>query len=249
MPVTVGDCRQDEQHNPVNGDGLQATTGVGGAGGLLVWRKADNWTAFTDGFHSWVNGPCGLAQRLNSQRFPWEGDAAGFPLIQDGCSAPAPTGPPPQPTPTATAVPLPGMVQVQGIAFFDQPGAILCGRDYSKVNWTTLSFRVIAGDASSHDCSPTVKDAPGIKSVKFDFIPAGATDAIYSNLEHNAAYCAFPSDDPTCPPWVFAQHGNKWPNGKAVQSGTYRLEITVDMGTNPDVPMTPPLDPFTIKLP
>ena len=39
------DCVTGEYHNPYNGDGLQQTSN-----GLLVWRKADNFTAFTDGF-------------------------------------------------------------------------------------------------------------------------------------------------------------------------------------------------------
>jgi hypothetical protein len=72
IPQIVGNCLENEHHNPANGDGLQATTGVNGAGGLLVWRKADNFTAFTDGFRTWVNGPFGLQMRLNSQRFFWE---------------------------------------------------------------------------------------------------------------------------------------------------------------------------------
>jgi hypothetical protein len=42
------------------------------ANGLLLWRKLDNWTAFTDGVRWWVNGPLGLQQRLNDQRFSWE---------------------------------------------------------------------------------------------------------------------------------------------------------------------------------
>src|SRR4051794_26833082 len=42
IPDIVGDCVSDEAHNPDNGDAFQQTTG-----GLLVWRKADNWTAFT----------------------------------------------------------------------------------------------------------------------------------------------------------------------------------------------------------
>jgi hypothetical protein len=53
--------------SPANGDGLQHTSG-----GLLVWRKADNWTAFTDGFQTWINGPTGLQERLNTARLPWE---------------------------------------------------------------------------------------------------------------------------------------------------------------------------------
>jgi glucose/arabinose dehydrogenase len=64
----VGECLENERANPANGDALQRTSG-----GLLVWRKADNWTAFTDGHRTWVNGPRGLQQRLNSERFDWEG--------------------------------------------------------------------------------------------------------------------------------------------------------------------------------
>jgi hypothetical protein len=72
IPTIVGNCLDNEQHNPTNGDALQYTTG-----GLLVWRKADNWTAFTDGYRTWVNGPHGLQERLNSQHFAWEGSGSG----------------------------------------------------------------------------------------------------------------------------------------------------------------------------
>jgi hypothetical protein len=70
IPIVVGDCVDNESHNPVNGDALQHTS----TGGLLVWRKSDNWTAFTDGYHTWVNGPNGLQERLNTERFPFEHD-------------------------------------------------------------------------------------------------------------------------------------------------------------------------------
>ena len=63
----VGNCKENEHHNAANGDGLQQTSG-----GLLVWRKADNWTAFTDGYQTWINGPYGLQDRLNTELFPWE---------------------------------------------------------------------------------------------------------------------------------------------------------------------------------
>ncbi len=39
---------------------------------MLVWRKADNRTAFTDGHRTWINGPDGLVERLNTERFAWE---------------------------------------------------------------------------------------------------------------------------------------------------------------------------------
>src|SRR5260370_40444658 len=60
IPDIVGSCIDDEVHDPKTGDALQRTTN-----GLLVGRKADNWTAFTDGSQSWVNGPLGLQQRSN----------------------------------------------------------------------------------------------------------------------------------------------------------------------------------------
>ena len=58
------------------GDALQQTTN-----GLLVWRKSDNWTAFTDGSQSWVNGPLGLQQRQNDQRFWWEANPDGWQIV------------------------------------------------------------------------------------------------------------------------------------------------------------------------
>ena len=76
IPGIVGQCVENETHNPTNGDALQTTTN-----GLLVWRKADNWTAFTNGFETWVNGPFGLQQRLNSQRFFWEQNPEGLSIV------------------------------------------------------------------------------------------------------------------------------------------------------------------------
>lgn len=67
IPQQVGGCA-DNQAFASNGDARQHTS----TGGLLVWRKADNWTAFTDGYHTWINGPSGLQERLNTDRFPWE---------------------------------------------------------------------------------------------------------------------------------------------------------------------------------
>lgn len=73
----VGACL-DNQAFAANGDAVQHTTN-----GLLVWRKADNFTAFTDGAHTWVNGPFGLEQRGNAERFHWEANPAGLAVIQD----------------------------------------------------------------------------------------------------------------------------------------------------------------------
>jgi hypothetical protein len=75
IPVVVGACL-DDQASAANGDALQHTTN-----GLLVWRKADNFTAFTDGYRSWVNGPNGIQERLNTQRFAWEANPGGLPVV------------------------------------------------------------------------------------------------------------------------------------------------------------------------
>jgi len=80
--ATVGECLENQRY-AANGNAEQRTTG-----GLMAWRKADNWTAFTDGYRTWINGPNGLVQRLNTERFPWEADTVAAP------------------TPTATPIPV-----------------------------------------------------------------------------------------------------------------------------------------------
>lgn len=84
IPGIVGSCVDDEQHTPSTGDGLQHTST-----GLLVWRKADNFTAFTDGYRTWVRGPLGVQERLNAQRFPWESNPMALPVVVSAVSAPA----------------------------------------------------------------------------------------------------------------------------------------------------------------
>jgi len=67
-PTDIGDCL-DNQTFTANGDAQQHTTK-----GLMAWRNADNWTGFTDGYRTWINGPLGLVARLNTQRYSWEPD-------------------------------------------------------------------------------------------------------------------------------------------------------------------------------
>jgi len=81
IPQVVGQCLDDEQHDPTSGDAVQQTSN-----GLLVWRKTDNFTAFTDGFHTRVAGPYGIEQRLNSQRFVWEANPQQLPLAPENAA-------------------------------------------------------------------------------------------------------------------------------------------------------------------
>src|SRR5450756_1909281 len=84
IPGVVGTPVENEYFNLSNGNSEQHTTK-----GLMVWRKADNWTAYTDGYMTWVNGPAGVQSRLNTERFPWESDGRPAP---PAAPAPALTG-------------------------------------------------------------------------------------------------------------------------------------------------------------
>ena len=99
IPDVVGPCRSNEVYD-TNGNSNQYT-----ANGMMQWRKADNFTAFTDGYRSWVNGPCGLEMRLNTQRFPWEANPEGLAVVASRCRAA--TGAPAAPPPAAPAPPAP----------------------------------------------------------------------------------------------------------------------------------------------
>jgi hypothetical protein len=70
-PAVVGDCLED-QTGGENGDTVQRTTN-----GMLVWRKADNRAAFTDGATTWIDGPYGLQTRLSHERLAWENALPG----------------------------------------------------------------------------------------------------------------------------------------------------------------------------
>lgn len=126
IPDVVGTPLENE-HSMQNGDSIQRTTT-----GVMVWRKADNVTAFTNGSETWLIGPEGLQERGNDQRFPWEQtevsagnsqlDAAAAPASPTPTAqAPAATAPVATPTPTpAPAKPMvrssqPTVIQGQGL--------------------------------------------------------------------------------------------------------------------------------------
>ncbi len=67
IPDVVGHCLDDE-HPSADGSHMVQTT----VNGRLVWSKASNWTGFTNGRHTWINGPQGLQRRPNTERFAWE---------------------------------------------------------------------------------------------------------------------------------------------------------------------------------
>ena len=103
IPDVVGQPLENEHHDETTGDTLQRTST-----GLMVWRKADNWTAFTDGFRTWANGPFGLQERGNDERFPWEKPVTAPPAEPSPATVPTPT-PASTPTATPTATPRPSL--------------------------------------------------------------------------------------------------------------------------------------------
>lgn len=111
IPNIVGQPTENEHFNISNGNSEQHTTT-----GLMVWRKADNWTAFTNGNLTWLNGPAGLVSRFNNLRYCWEADAnkaqcgvSPNDLVSSAAPAPAvpavTAAPPAAPTPAPTAAP------------------------------------------------------------------------------------------------------------------------------------------------
>ncbi len=105
----IGDC-VDNQAFASNGDAQQHTTK-----GLMAWRKADNWTAFTNGYMTWINGPQGLASRLNTDRFTWEAQLPPPQAPATPTATPVVTVAATTPTPTApVAVPTYGPISTSG---------------------------------------------------------------------------------------------------------------------------------------
>jgi hypothetical protein len=50
---------------------------------------------------------------------------------------------------------------------------------------------------------------------------------VHQREERNAAYCAFGGGEPDCNVWVFAEHGNQWPNGTPLESGWYWVSAEI----------------------
>jgi phosphohistidine phosphatase SixA len=75
----VGECQEDERQNAGNGNTEQRT-----ANGMLIYRVLDDRLLFSTDSRTWINGPEGLVDRPNNQRFPWEGDRQVIEALQRG---------------------------------------------------------------------------------------------------------------------------------------------------------------------
>jgi uncharacterized protein YkwD len=66
----------------------------------MAWRKADNWTAFTNGSRTCVNGPYGVMERSNEARFEWEAGEESPAASAGPRVVPSARGVAPQPAPS-----------------------------------------------------------------------------------------------------------------------------------------------------
>ena len=114
IPDVVGTPLENEHFDLSTSNTEQRTTK-----GLMVWRKGDNWTAFTNGNMTWIVGQAGVQARLNTERFLWENTPVGAEARRPAPIAaprPAPVSPgqitlaltstdaaPPVPAPTVAA--------------------------------------------------------------------------------------------------------------------------------------------------
>ncbi len=82
-------------------------------------------TAFIDGYMTWINGPYGIQQRLDTDRFPWENDDRSTSQVAPPAVAPltpvSAPAPAPQPTPAPKAPPAPTPAPAEGPMVFSNP--------------------------------------------------------------------------------------------------------------------------------
>jgi hypothetical protein len=161
MVPEVGPCLEDARVEAATGNTLQRT-----AGGLLVWRPVGNWTAFTDGFHTWLNGPFGLQQRLATERFDWEEALAPAPAA---APAPAPASCAPTTNNDAAARAAPLGEAVNGTI----PPAVWSrsGDTPDRIAYRYYSF---AGDGASATVAAEVADDGGYRVRVNVYAPDGS---------------------------------------------------------------------------
>ena len=150
-PDKVGECLENQHSNPVNGDALQQTTG-----GLMVWRKLDNWTAFTDGYRTWINGPNGLQSRLNTEQFDWEGGDQATPV------------PVPDATPDATPAPQATAVVVAPVVVVPTPTPVPDFGDWQFIEETDAFTNEVRKSmyVSAHTMQGSRNDEPARLTVR-----------------------------------------------------------------------------------
>ncbi len=128
IPQIVGPCVTNEMYD-ANGNSYQMT-----ANGMMQWRKADNFTAFTHGYRTWVNGPCGLEMRLNTQRFPFEANPERLPYVPSSCPAGNVMAPAQPVQPVQPIAPVPGATPEASINYWTDSETVDKGQ-CTTIHW------------------------------------------------------------------------------------------------------------------
>lgn len=179
LPDTVGTCLENEHFNPANGNAEQRTSG-----GLLVWRKADNWTAFTNGSTSWINGPQGLANRPNSgPLFAWEA----------GGSVVAPPAPSSTPSVNISTALLPAWNMILGLP---KLGTYVKG----AVPPTGVKVEVQALPAGMNGVFSPASNTIGISQAIMGESPRAVAGVLAHELRHSIQHAADPQGIRDCIP-------------------------------------------------
>lgn len=87
--------------------------------------------------------------------------------------------------------------------------------------------RRIALRVEVFDTRVGLTDGAGIESVTFRIADESSGDVVYEKIESSAAYCLFGGDEPLCSTLMFAQTGNRWPNGNPIYDGDYVAQIDI----------------------
>jgi hypothetical protein len=153
---------------------------------------------------------------------------------------PTPTNtPPPAPTATPTGQRLvivesdvdgdDGNDFLRGSSTSNQGRVVLLpGFNPSEVAKPMVFNRRIALRVEVFDTRVGLTDGAGIESVTFRLVDnAGGGDVVYEKTETGAAYCLFGGDEPLCSTLMFAQTGNRWPNGNPIYDGDYVAQIDI----------------------
>jgi hypothetical protein len=150
--------------------------------------------------------------------------AATLPLAAPPTTAPSATAPTRRPTATQPPIDdptVPGFGSPNGligeILLPGYPGAL-----EPIVFQDRIAFRLKVFDPA---VDPT--DGANIQAVSIViFDPRGET--VLTQTDATTAYCAFDSDAPACPAWVFAEHDLRWPGGTPVCAGQgYQANLNV----------------------
>lgn len=83
-------------------------------------------------------------------------------------------------------------------------------------------FRIFVADTRFGN-----EDGAGIDHADFTILTQDESHVIYENREDHAAYCVFQGGEPDCNPWREENGRFVWPNGIAVESGSYHATILV----------------------